>query len=354
MDAWIEGDIDGLRNLAETLRAYVPHVRDLTGRLSAVARNLTGDDTGGWQGAAADAFTATWHRQAKSAAALEDYVTAAAQAIGDLADELSRARDTAARDPGRAVSEANAAREAAARRLGSLRRQATDPGAHPDGAMAALLAGGLAAGPLAALGRSGHAEAGLTRLVDTPVIDARATLQGTAALGRHAAGRAPDGPAAAGGEEPEALKGVLGAAEKVPVLDIGATVVGAAAGSYYDIEDGQSPETAIPGELISNGAGTVAADAGGALAGTVIGARLGAAGGPVGVAAGAVIGYGVGDLTHNLMDEHWTADVQAHGVIGGAAHGAHHAADQTADDARELGVQAGHQAEHYTDDLFGG
>ncbi|MCL2581470.1 MAG: hypothetical protein FWE35_03335 [Streptosporangiales bacterium] len=345
------GDIDGLRNLAETLAAYVPHVRDLTGRLSAVARNLTEDGRDGWHGAAATAFTATWRGQARSAAALEDYVAAVAGVIGELASELSRISGTV--EPGsQARAQADAAREAAARRLRRLHQQVTEPGSHPDGAMAALLAGGLLASPVSALGRNGHAEAELSRLVDTPVIGARAALQGTAALGRHAAGSPPGEPPAAG-QEPEALKGTLGAAEKIPMLDVAATLAGAGVGSYYDIKDGQSPGAAIGSELISNGAGTVAADAGGGLAGVAIGARLGAAGGPVSIAAGAVIGYGVGDLTHNLLDEHWSQDLRAHGVAGGALHGAHHAADQTADDARELAVHAGHQAGHYWDGLFG-
>lgn len=358
----IGGDIDGLRKLAATLQDYVTQVRDLAGRLSVVARDLTRDGSGGWHGPAADAFASAWRRQAKAAAALEDYVAAVAQVVGGLAAELARIESSLERGAqgGQARAQANAARAAAARRLSLLHQQITSPGPHsdgtpggaPDGAMAALLAGGLAASPVAALGRGGHAEAELSQLVDTPVTDARASLQGTAALGRHAAGNTPGSRAA--GEEPEALRSAFGCAENIPMVDIGATLAGTAVGSYYDIRGGQSPVSAIADELISNGAGMAAANEGGKLAGVAIGTRLGAAGGPIGIAAGAVVGYGVGDLTQNLLTEHWSADIHAHGVEGGILHGAHHAADQTVDDARELAVHAGHQAEHYWDDVFGG
>lgn len=346
----IDGDIDGLWHLEETLRAYAARVRDLAGRLSAVTRNLTEDDPGGWRGAAADAFTAAWSRQARAATALEDYVTAAAGVIGELAAGLSRI-ESAGQPANQARAAADAVRENAARQLGALHARVTAPGPHAGGALAALGAGGLLASPLAALGRDAHAEAELSRLVDTPVIDARAALAGTSALGRHAAGSTPGNTAA--GAEPEAVKGVLGAAEEIPVLDVAATLAGTGIGSYYDIEAGQSPAAAIGGELLSNGAGTIAAGAAGGAAGAAAGARLGAAGGPVGLAAGAIVGYGAGDLTHNLVNENWSGDLRAHGVIDGTVHGAHHAADQTADDARELAVNAGHEAEHCWDNLFG-
>lgn len=316
------GDIDGLRNLADNLRAYAADVRDLAGRLTAVARGLTEDDQDGWHGEAASAFTAAWRRQARAAAVLEDYAAAVGRVTGELAAELARIEAAAGAPPARqrAAFQANVARENAARTLATLHQRVSAPGTHPGDAMAAVLAGGLLVAPVSS-------------------------------LGRHAAGHIPE-PAAADAE-PEALKGVIGVAENVPLLDVAATVVGAGVGSYYDIEDGQSPATAIGDELISNGAGMAAANVGGGLAGAAIGTRLGAAGGPVGVAAGAVIGYGAGELTHNLLDEHWSADIDDHGVVDGTVHGAHHAADQTADDARELAVHTGHQVEHYWDGLFG-
>jgi uncharacterized protein YukE len=84
---WVGGDIRGLQGVAAALYAYVPQVRDLAGRLSVVARDLTGAD--GWQGSAASAFSAAWERQALTAVALETYVTATGQAIDGLAVELA-------------------------------------------------------------------------------------------------------------------------------------------------------------------------------------------------------------------------------------------------------------------------
>ena len=55
---WIGGDIRGLQDIAETLYAYLPRVQDLAGTLSVTVRDLTSDGPGGWQGKAADAFTA--------------------------------------------------------------------------------------------------------------------------------------------------------------------------------------------------------------------------------------------------------------------------------------------------------
>jgi uncharacterized protein YukE len=87
---WVGGDIRGLQGVAQPLFAYVPHVRDLAGRLSVTAGGLTEGGPGAWQGQAASAFTAAWARQAMTAAALAEYITAAALAIDWLAVELSQ------------------------------------------------------------------------------------------------------------------------------------------------------------------------------------------------------------------------------------------------------------------------
>lgn len=184
---WIGGDIDGLRDVAERLQGYIPHVQDLVGQLSVTVRDLTGDRTGGWQGTAADAFTMTWSRQVAAARALQDYVTAAAQAIGSLAVELSQIESAleneaflAARHGVRvggngdvagyagvagletaleyrkvytqAQAEAEQAREAAAQQLDSLYQQVFNPNPHFNGADAntgAALLADLAAAPTA-------------------------------------------------------------------------------------------------------------------------------------------------------------------------------------------------------------
>lgn len=87
---WLGGDIHGLMEVAEKLEAYLPRVQDLVGRLSATASGLTAAGRGGWQGAAADGFTAAWRAQAATAVALEEYVAGVARAVGSLAVELSQ------------------------------------------------------------------------------------------------------------------------------------------------------------------------------------------------------------------------------------------------------------------------
>jgi uncharacterized protein YukE len=176
---WIGGDIRGLQRTAETLYGYLPRVRDLTGTLSVTARDLTSDSPDGWQGTAASAFTAAWQKQAQTAAALEDYVTGAAQIIDSLAAELAQTENALEDDAynvsrhgvrigtdgsvqgynglqalewatsytkvlEQAQSEAARAREAAARQLYSLYQQVINPNPHPNGADIATMSGLLA------------------------------------------------------------------------------------------------------------------------------------------------------------------------------------------------------------------
>ena len=77
-------------DVAVKLKAYLPRVQDLVARLSATASGLTAAGPGRWQGAAAEAFTASWRAQAATAVALEEYVAGVALAIGSLAVELSQ------------------------------------------------------------------------------------------------------------------------------------------------------------------------------------------------------------------------------------------------------------------------
>jgi uncharacterized protein YukE len=185
---WAGGDIRGLQGVAQALYAYVPHVQDLAGGLSVAARDLTGDSPGAWQGQAASAFTAAWQRQAMTAAALEEYVTAVAVAIGGLAVELSQIESaleqqayavsahgvrigaggtvegySGAQGPEwaqayltvreQALSEAASVREAAARQLYSLCQQVTNANPHPNVGDAVTMGGLLAdllVGPTAA------------------------------------------------------------------------------------------------------------------------------------------------------------------------------------------------------------
>lgn len=308
-----------------------------------------------------------------------------------------------------ALAEAGTVRDTAARQLDSLFQQVMNPNNHPNTGDAATMAdvlAGLLATPTAArreitgrlkklngerlkldreiadakkagtsaqgsvkesaqvrgelkevqeeLGKTGRLESSLSKLLDTRVSDVNARLQGAAGPGRHVAGNTPEDLRSAANEEPDWLKSTLGLAEKTPLVDVAATVAGTGIGTYYDVEGGQSLPSAIGDELIANTTGTLATNAGSAIAGAAIGTRLGAAGGPVGVAAGAVAGYTIGDATHNALEEPWSQDIRAHGAAGGVAHGAHHVADQTVDDGRELIIGTGHQIEHYWDDIADG
>jgi uncharacterized protein YukE len=181
---WVGGDIRGLQGVAQALYGYVPRVQDLSGRLSVVARGLTSAGSGGWQGQAASAFTAAWQKQALTAAALGEYVTAVAQVIDGLAVQLSQLENAleqqAAAASGRgvqvgadgtvtgysgvqgleqavvyaevreqAMSAATQARQVAAQQLYSCYQQAVNANPHPSTGDAVTM-GGLLADMLAA------------------------------------------------------------------------------------------------------------------------------------------------------------------------------------------------------------
>jgi uncharacterized protein YukE len=307
----------------------------------------------------------------------------------------------------RTLSDAAAARQAATRELTSLYQQALNPDPHPDGADA-VTGTGLLADMLAAptsgrreilekikrlkgenlsldekiakareegkplqklqekldetdtelqqvqdeLDHAGKLESALSKLLDTRIHDVRGYLAGAAGEGKHVAGNTPEDLRSAAGDEPGALERLLGFADDIPVIDIGATAAGTAVGTYYDVKDGQPLGSALRDEIISNTAGTAAANAAAGLAGVEFGSELGAAAGPVGIAVGAVVGYGVGDLTHNLLIEPWGADMHEYGAVLGVVYGVGHSGAATVDDARELAVGIGHDAEHYWDDVF--
>ena len=441
---WVGGDIRGLQSVAQGLYAYVPKVQDLSGQLSVVARDLTSDSAGGWQGQAASAFTAAWQQQVLTAAALQEYVSGLAQAIDRLALQLSRienaleqqAADVSAHGVQvgadgslqgysgaqglewavayqevreRAMSEAAQARQAAAQQLYSLYQEVINANPHPNTGDAVTMAGLLAdmlAAPTAArrevlaklrnlegkglklseefaeareaglpldkplgelakvrgeldevaadLKKTGRGESAFGRLLDTRVANVRAFLAGEAGPGRHVAGNTPEDLQAAAEEEKPGLLGKLAEfGDDLPVVDIGATLLGTVAGTYTDVKGGQPLGAAVRDELIANTTGTVAANLAGGMVGAEIGSRLGAAAGPVGIAVGAVVGFGVGDLTHNLLTETWTQDRQQHGDVLGTFYGIGHSEAATADDARELAIGAGHNIEHFVDDPGG-
>ena len=176
---WVGGDISGLRGVAQTLYGYVPHVQDLAHRLSVVASSLTGGGPGSWQGQAASAFTTAWRKQAMTAAALDEYVSAVAQAIDGLAVGLAQLENALELDAAdvsshgvqigsdgnvagysgsqgleyaeaylkvreQALSEATQAREAATQQLYSLYQQIMNANPHPNVGDAVTMSGLLA------------------------------------------------------------------------------------------------------------------------------------------------------------------------------------------------------------------
>ena len=87
---WIGGDIHGLQALAARLSTYVPAMTDIITALDRRATQLTSDDRDGWQGSAASAFTASWHKDALAAAALAMVTDQASEIVGSLAIALSQ------------------------------------------------------------------------------------------------------------------------------------------------------------------------------------------------------------------------------------------------------------------------
>jgi uncharacterized protein YukE len=140
--------------------------------------------------------------------------------------------------------------------------------------------------------------------------------------------QAADGDAASFG-----LSGVAaGAVRAVPY--IGATV-GAGVTIWQDRESGESWGHSVSDGVVSNGLALAAGYGAAALIGG--GSVIAVAGG---VIVGGAVAVGVGDFVHNLFQENWSAQIQAHGVVGGILDGAGNAAAET-----------GHQAVHLLDDI---
>jgi uncharacterized protein YukE len=123
-----------------------------------------------------------------------------------------------------------------------------------------------------------------------------------------------------------------GAVRAIPYF--GATV-GAGITVWQDREAGESWGKSLADGAVSNGAALAAGAGVAALVGT--GSVVAVAGGVVLAGAAAV---GVGDFVHNLFQENWSAEIQAHGVAGGLLDGAANAASET-----------GHQAAHLLHDI---
>lgn len=132
----------------------------------------------------------------------------------------------------------------------------------------------------------------------------------------------------------------------VPVLDALAAGAGTYLGAEDDMEKGMPWYEAVPENALSN-VGSLAV---GAVAGTAIGGLVAAgsfagatvAGVAVGAVAGGVICVGVGDLTSNLLHEHWDEDIHKDGVLGGIGDGIGHSVTKTGSDIAGLGEKLWH------------
>lgn len=158
------------------------------------------------------------------------------------------------------------------------------------------------------------------------------------------------------GDWMDGMGGVAGdlarAGAGIPFVDLAAAGVGTYFGAQEDIAKGVPAYVAYPGEAAGNlaalGVGTgVGIAATGATAGFLGG--LGASGlvvslgaGGAGVLAGGVVAYGVGDFTHNLINENWGADINKYGVVGGVFDGIGDSAVKTGQDFAHVGESIWH------------
>jgi hypothetical protein len=149
------------------------------------------------------------------------------------------------------------------------------------------------------------------------------------------------------------LGGVAGdlarAGAGIPFADLAAAGVGTYFSAQEDMAKGVPSYIAYPGEAAGNlaalsvGTGVGIAATGGAA--TFLGG-LGASGLAVsigaGVLAGGVVAYGAGDFAHNLIDEHWVADISKYGEVGGAFDGIGDSAAKTGEDFAHVGESIWH------------
>jgi uncharacterized protein YukE len=120
-------------------------------------------------------------------------------------------------------------------------------------------------------------------------------------------------------------------AADIPFVDIAAAGAGTYFSAQQDMQAGVPGAVAYPAEAAGNVAGLAA---GGYVGGLAMGATAGGlatlgagagitatlAGG-AGVLAGGAVAFGVGDLTHHLIDENWGQDISQNGVVLGIGKG---------------------------------
>jgi uncharacterized protein YukE len=125
----------------------------------------------------------------------------------------------------------------------------------------------------------------------------------------------------------------------VPILDVGLVVIGAGMSSYDDVQKGDDVTTAVPQELVANGAGLLA----GIAVGAAVGAGIVALGvsAPAAVVVGAAVAAGIAtivvtDAIDNAFHEHWDEDIHKYGVVGGVGNGLANITTKTGKDMKDL------------------
>ncbi|MBK0868300.1 hypothetical protein INP57_15915 [Saccharopolyspora sp. HNM0986] len=130
----------------------------------------------------------------------------------------------------------------------------------------------------------------------------------------------------------------LGFAKSLPVLGILTTGAGAALDTKADVDKGDSPERAA-GVNYTAGYGGLAAGAGAAAAIALAPVEAPAV---AVVSASTAVAVGAGSLIKEGFNEHWSEDIDKHGVVGGIATGVGNMGTNTAKDMSSLAAGIWH------------
>ncbi len=145
----------------------------------------------------------------------------------------------------------------------------------------------------------------------------------------------------------EALPKGLKFLKEIPVIDVVASGVVAELQAQDDMNKGWSPEHA---RVADYGAADV-----GLVVGTGVSVIAAAAGAPVTAAiiVGGVLGVGVGDFAYQGFREHWSEDIDQHGVVGGVLTGIEHMDENTGKDVVDMVKGIGNGAMNLWHGVFG-
>jgi hypothetical protein len=119
--------------------------------------------------------------------------------------------------------------------------------------------------------------------------------------------------------------------KEIPVIDVVASGVAAELQAQDDINKGWSPEHARAADYRAVGIGLAV--------GTDVSVIAAAAGAPAtaAVLVGGALVVGVGDFAYQGFHEHWSEDIDQHGVFGGVLTGIGHMGENTGKDFAGMG-----------------